>query len=85
MPHMGGLRIVFRMFFAGAYMALGHWCAGVSMQRLSGRMAILPLGVLVGVSVGFLPHEMTGATLPTMLPCMAAAMAGILMCWGLCR
>jgi fucose 4-O-acetylase-like acetyltransferase len=85
MPHVETLRIVFRMFLAGVYLALGHLFSSVPMQHIANRHAILPLAVLVGIGVLFLPHEMTDATLPTLLPSIVVAVAGILMCWGLCR
>lgn len=88
MPYVGAMRIVFRMFFAGAYMGLGHIFAGVSY--LKGKqpihyMAVFLFAVLVAVGEMFLPHEMTDATLPTMLPAMLVALMGILMLWGLCQ
>ena len=48
-------------------------------------MTVVALGTFVGVGTVFLPHEMTDATLPTMLPCMATALAGILMLWCICQ
>ena len=103
MPYMGALRIVFRMFFAGSYMALGHLMRtekilsalphGREPKDQSASILSLPwrwigwilLAVFVGVGELFLPHEMTDATLPTMLPCMVVALAGILMLWEICR
>ena len=35
------------------------------------------LALVVGVATLFLPHEMTDATLPTLLPCMVVAVAGV--------
>ena len=88
MPRVGGMRIVFRMFFAGGYMALGHLFKGFEkfrMIELKNGVVIVALGVVVGVGEIFLPHEMTDATLPTMLPCMVIAVAGVLMLWGVCE
>lgn len=86
-PYADAVRIVFRMFFAGAYMTLGHLFAEMSFgtKGVRGMAVIAALGTMVGVGAVFLPHEMTDATLPTMLPCMAVAVAGILMLWGICQ
>ena len=69
-------------------MGLGHIFAGVSY--LKGKqpihyMAVFLFAVLVAVGEMFLPHEMTDAALPTMLPAMLVALMGILMLWGLCQ
>lgn len=87
-PRVEFLRIVFRMFFAAAYMSLGHLFAGVSSRsssRLTGPGVVLLLAALVLLGEWLLPHEMTDATLPTLLPCMLAAVSGILMLWALCQ
>lgn len=87
-PHLGVLRIVFRMFFAGAYMALGHLFAEVpflSSKRPVSIAIFFLLAMIVAVGELFLPHEMTDATLPTLLPCMLVALAGILMLWRVCQ
>lgn len=87
MPHAGVLRIVFRMFFAASYMMVGHWAsvhlAGKPLRGPSWLAAVLAL--VVGVATLFLPHEMTDATLPTLLPCMVVAVAGVSALWLLCE
>lgn len=92
-PYTGGLRIVFRMFLAGTYMALGHLFAGMESQedrfmiltRIKRPIPVILLAALVAVGEWMLPHEMTDATLPTLLPCILTALAGIWMLWGVCQ
>ena len=69
-------------------MALGHLFAEVpflSSKRPVSIAIFFLLAMIVAVGELFLPHEMTDATLPTMLPCMVVALAGILMLWEICR
>lgn len=85
-PYIGFQRIIFRMFFAGTYMALGHLFSDISAFNAKTPVSMVTVGILaVLVAVGelFLPHEMTDATLLTLLPCILVALAGILMLLGL--
>lgn len=87
MPYVGMLRIVFRMFFAASYMMVGH-CASVHLlgKPLGHTLWLAAvLALVVGVATLFLPHEMTDATLPTLLPCMVVAVAGVSALWLLCE
>ena len=74
-------------------MALGHLFAGMESQedrfmiltRIKRPIPVILLAALVAVGEWMLPHEMTDATLPTLLPCILTALAGIWMLWGVCQ
>ena len=88
MPYVGGMRIVFRICFAGTYMALGHVFASISYLKSKHSIhyiLVIMFAVLVAVGEMFLPHEMIAVTLTTMLPSMLVALMGIIMLWGLCQ
>lgn len=87
-PHFSAMRIVFRMFFAGAYMALGRIFSEATLlkdNRLTSIKLLVVYAVAIAIGQRYLPYEMTSATIPTMLPSILVALMGIMLLWGLCQ